>query len=90
LDKLHKISAISALVFVNSLLLLIGAWYFLSYGYAQEQEAEVTFFEDMTGTIRNGTIWIKFNYTFTEPPQEEIDYTQEGIKFKNNGTVILR
>jgi hypothetical protein len=44
----------------------------------------------MTGTIRNGTIWIKFNYTFTEPAPEEIDYTQEGIKFKNNGTVILR
>ncbi|MDQ3968193.1 MAG: hypothetical protein M3275_07340 [Thermoproteota archaeon] len=52
--------------------------------------AKVTFFEDNTGTITNGTIWIKFNYTCTEPPNEEIDYTQEGLKFKRNGTVILR
>jgi hypothetical protein len=44
----------------------------------------------MTGTITNNdTIRIKFNYTFTELPHEEIDYTEEGIKFKNNGTVIL-
>jgi hypothetical protein len=52
--------------------------------------AKVRFFEDMTGTITNRTIWIKFNYTFTEPLNEEIDYTQEGLKFKSNGTVILR
>jgi hypothetical protein len=50
----------------------------------------VTFFEDNTGTIRNGTIWIKFNYTFTEPAPEEIDYTTEGLKFKSNGTTIFR
>jgi hypothetical protein len=37
----------------------------------------------------NGTICRKFNYTFTEPTAEEIDYTQEGLKFKNNGTMIL-
>jgi hypothetical protein len=44
----------------------------------------------MTGTIKNNdTIRIKFNYTFRGPPNEEIDYTDEGIKLKNNGTVIL-
>jgi hypothetical protein len=47
------------------------------------------FFEDNTGKITNGTICIKFNYTFTEPTAEEIDYTQKGLKFKNNGRVIL-
>lgn len=41
-------------------------------------------YDTWTNTIR-----IKFNYTFTEPPNEEIDYTEEGIKFKNNGMVIL-
>jgi hypothetical protein len=35
--------------------------------------------EDNTGTNRNGTIWIKFNYTFTNPLASELDYTQEGI-----------
>jgi len=39
--------------------------------------------------IANGTICIKFNYTFTELTAEEIDYTQKGLKFKNNETVIL-
>ena len=29
--------------------------------------AKVTFLEDMTGTI-----WLKFNYTFTEPTAEEM------------------
>ena len=51
--------------------------------------AKGTFLEDGTGTITNRTIWIKFNYTFTEPSPEEIDYTTEGLKFKNNGIVIL-
>ena len=60
------------------------------FAYDDDDTAKVTFFEDMTGTITNGTIWIKFNYTFTEPPNEEIEYTQEGLKFKNNRTVILR
>lgn len=47
------------------------------------------FFEDNTGKITNGTICIKFNYTFTEPIAEEIDYSQKRLKFKNNGRVIL-
>jgi hypothetical protein len=50
----------------------------------------VTFFEYNTGTIRNGIILIKFNYTFTETAPEEIDYTTEDLKFKSNGTTILK
>jgi hypothetical protein len=37
----------------------------------------------------NGTIKIKGDYIFTELSSNEIDYTQEGLKFKNSGTVIL-
>jgi hypothetical protein len=43
----------------------------------------------MAETITNGTISIKFNYTFTEPPNEEIDYTTEGLKFKSNRTAVI-
>ena len=33
----------------------------------------------MTGTIRNGMIWIKLNYTIPEPTASEIDYyTKDG------------
>lgn len=52
------------------------------------KKGKVTFFEDVTGIIRNGTIWIKFNYSSTEPPNVEFDYSREGLKLKNNGTVI--
>ncbi len=50
----------------------------------QEEGVKVTFFDNSTGTITNGTIWIKFNYTFTEPAPEEIDYTQEGLKLNQS------
>ena len=43
--------------------------------------------------MRNGTIWIKFNYTFTNPLVNEIEHTQEKNKFKkfkNNQTAIVR
>lgn len=55
---------------------------------AHDKKGKVTFFEDVTGTITNGTIWIKFNYSSTEPPNVEFDYSREGLKLKNNGTVI--
>jgi hypothetical protein len=48
------------------------------------------FFEDRTCAIQNSTIRIQGAYFFTNPSSEEIDYTEEGVKFKNNGTVILR
>jgi hypothetical protein len=51
--------------------------------------ARVTFYEDMTGIIINGTIWIRFNYTFTEPPPEEITYIRR-FKVRNKGTVIIK
>ena len=43
-----------------------------------------------TFVIQNGAIRIQGDYIFTNPSSEELDYTQEGIKFKSNGTVILR
>jgi hypothetical protein len=45
---------------------------------------------DNSFTIENGTLKIKGLYIFTNPHEDEIDYTAEGIKFKSNGTVILR
>jgi hypothetical protein len=80
--------AVCAIVF--NLALLTGALFFLSSGYAQEQKAEVTFYEDRTFVIENGIIRIQGDYIFTNPSSEEIDYTQESLKFKSNGTVILR
>jgi len=56
----------------------------------QSWRVQSQFFEDGTGAIGNGSIWIKFNYTFTEPPNEEFDYSREGLKFKGNGSVILK
>jgi hypothetical protein len=38
----------------------------------EEEEAVTTFFED-NSDYTNGTIWIKSNYTFTNPSAEEID-----------------
>jgi hypothetical protein len=39
--------------------------------------AKVTFLEDMTGTI-----WLKFNYTFTEPTAEEMTILKKEEKQK--------
>jgi hypothetical protein len=86
--KLNRCSLIMAIC-LNGFLIWIY-WTYAPVVLAQEEEEpKVTFFEDNTGTITNGTIWIKFNYTFTEPDPAEIEYTTEGLKFKNNGTVIL-
>jgi hypothetical protein len=36
-----------------------------------EREAKVTFFEDGTGLIRNGTMVLHFNYTFTHDQHDD-------------------
>jgi len=38
---------------------------FYFFAEAQEQSAEVTFFEDGTGTIIRNSLKVTFNYTFT-------------------------
>ena len=88
--RLNTYSLVMAICLNGFLMYLYWAYAPVVFAYDNNNNtAKVTFFEDMIGTITNGTIWIKFNYTFTEPPPEEIDYTQKGLKFKNNGTVIL-
>jgi hypothetical protein len=69
-NELNKISAISAITFNTAL--FIGAPYFLSDYDASAQlisdgaSAEVTFFEDMTGRIENGTMVVHLNYSWTQ------------------------
>lgn len=68
-NKSNKISAISAITFNTAL--LVCALYFLSDYDASAQfisdgaSTEVTFFEDMTGRIENGTMVVHFNYSWT-------------------------
>jgi hypothetical protein len=68
-------------------------WTYAPVVLAQEQqqkEAKVTFFEDFTGRIENGTMVLHFNHSWTHAQKNDIDYISEGLKFKNNGTVILK
>lgn len=44
---------------------------------------------ELGDSLGEGTVKIQGDYLFTKPSSEEIDHTQEGIKFKNNGAVIL-
>jgi hypothetical protein len=49
----------------------------------------VTFFGDGIGLVRNGTIVLQFNYTWTHDQEDDIEFSSTGLKFANNGTVIL-
>jgi len=47
----------------------------------EKREAKVTFFEDGTGHIRNGTMVLHFNYTFTHDQHDDIEFSSTGLKF---------
>ena len=82
--RLNRLAFKSAIVFNSLLLGRMFAFMFIS-GYAQEPtKAKVTFFEDRTFVIENGTIRITGDYIFTNPSSEEIDYTQEGLKLNQS------
>jgi hypothetical protein len=49
----------------------------------KEREAKVTFFEDGTGLIRNGTIVLHFNYTFTHDRHDDTALASLGFLSDN-------
>jgi hypothetical protein len=69
--------------------LLIGALYFFwDIASAQEQEARITLFEDMSGEIVNGSKHVGFLWNLSEPGVEELLFEDGKILF-SNGTVLL-
>ena len=50
----------------------------------------VMFFEDGTGLIRNGTMVLRFDFTYTHDKQDEIEPSSIDLKFQNNETIILK
>jgi hypothetical protein len=57
---------------------------------ASARVLEVYSSEYKTERIENGTMVVHFNYTFTPNQQNDIDFTSTWLKFRNNGTVILK
>jgi hypothetical protein len=87
--KLNRAMLIMAVV-LNSFLVWVY-WTYAPIVLAEEEEgAKITFFEDRTFTIQKNMIRIQGDYIFTNLSFKEIEYTQEGLKFKNNGMVIMR
>ena len=51
--------------------------------------AKVTFFEDGTRIINNGTsLRVQFDYNFTERDEEGLNFTQHGILFPKGKRLI--
>jgi hypothetical protein len=78
-------------IVLNSFLVWIY-WTYASVVFAANNDnntAKVTFFEDGTGVIVNGTsLRIQFDYIFTVGSEEGLNYTQHVISF-TNGTRLM-
>lgn len=82
--KLNRAMLIMAVV-LNSFLVWVY-WTYAPVVFGDDNNdnntAKVTFFEDGTGVITNGTSQrVQFDYNFTEGDEEELNYTQCGILF---------